>query len=324
MLGQTGRLVAGSVVFAALVGGLVSAQQPNPQSAIRPADRDRVTKSLKESGLNFEPSGSGWSTTFKGEHADSVAVFVALYGSLVTVQSQPVCTRPLSQAELSQLMALNFDHDLGKLGITENRLVALTEIELRSLDGPAVKKLATSVAIIADDAYGLLAGAGETAKSGAYAPLTGPAPSARQETIELLRGNARLRFDGSEWTRFKNPDDPADVIQYKQMGEDLFYKIVAERIEVPLDKFEDLFLAQVRTTDPKAKVLSRGHRTVNAANMLVLEVEAAVSGIPFVFVNHVYSSSAGTVQIIAWTSKNLVAEKGPAIDKLVSGFQVTK
>src|SRR4030095_16280927 len=115
----------------------------------------------------------------------------------------------------------------------------------------------------------------------------GPGPLARPASIDLLGGTSTLRFDGAEWTHYRNADDPADVMQYRQADGELFFKLVAERIEIALDKFEPLYLSQIKGIDPKAKIVRRGKRTANGRTLLVLEVEAEVSGISFVFVNHI-------------------------------------
>ncbi len=55
-----------------------------------------------------------------------------------------------------------------------------------------------------------------------------------------------------------------------------------------------------------------------------MEYEATVDGVPSVFVAHFFSDTSGTVQIIAWTGRNLLAEYRDTIERFVSGFEVAR
>ena len=55
-----------------------------------------------------------------------------------------------------------------------------------------------------------------------------------------------------------------------------------------------------------------------------MEYETTVGGVPFVFVGHFFSDTSGTVQIIAWTGRNLVDDYRDTIERFVSGFEVSR
>jgi hypothetical protein len=285
-------------------------------------NQERLTRLLKETRLDFTTSEKSFVVKFDGQRADSISVYVSVYEDLALIQSQTLWSASAASRQLEVLLRLNFDSDLVKLGISEDRLIALTETELRTLDATLLKRLIQNVADFADETYGTLAAADR--ESATYAALAAPPASGRAMTLDLLRGRASLRFDGSVWTQFYNPGEPSDIMQYKHDSEELFFKVTADRIEVPLDKIEDFNLTQMKAVDPKVRVARRGSRMVNGQRLVVLEIDATIDAVPFTFLGHYYSSDAGTVQIVAWTGRNLLNEKRPLVEAIVSGFQVRK
>ena len=93
---------------------------------------------------------------------------------------------------------------------------------------------------------------------------------------------------------------------------------------MPLEVMPDVALANAREVDPNVTAIREGSRVVNGVTMLFMEYEATVGGVPFVFVAHFFSDTSGTVQIIAWTGRNLLAEYRDTIERFVSGFEVSR
>ncbi len=54
-----------------------------------------------------------------------------------------------------------------------------------------------------------------------------------------------------------------------------------------------------------------------------MEYETTVGSVPFVFVANFFSDTSGTVQIIAWTGRNLLDDYRETIERFVSGFEVS-
>ena len=324
LIHTVGTLVAFLFLAGTASGQGAAAREPSATTAALAKGQARLAVLLKETRLDFTTSEDSSVVKFKGTNADAVSVYVKLYGDLVLVQTQTVWSQPLSANQLKQLLSLNFKNDLAKLAITEDRVIALTETELRTLDATFLKRILESVAALADDAYGALSTA--TSESEGYSALARSPAISQPVTLDLLRGLASLQFDGAAWRRFSNPGEPPDILQYSDRSQELFFKVISERFEVPVDKFEELAVSNLQAADAnsKARVIKRGWRTVNGERMLVLEIEAFSKGIPFVFINHYYSSPSGYVQIAMWTARNLLEEKRSEIDVLVSGFRVRK
>ena len=315
-----------------------SAESQGTAARVRPADpaergssgpaespvqrQQRLARLVKETGLDVSGE-KDWVVQFKGRNLQPVTVYLRVHEDLALIQSQTISPATAASDRLKDLLKLSFDTDLAKLGITEDKVVALSEVELKSLDGSLLRRLIESVASLADDAYGMLAPAPAT-ESATYSPLVSPRSGSATTKLDLLRGNASLTFDSTGWSQFNNPGEPSDIMQYRDDNTELFFKVIAERIQVPLENLEAINLKQMKNFDAQARVAKRGWRTVNGQRLLVLEFEASSEGIQFTFLGHYFSSEAGTIQIVAWTSRNLLAEKRPLIDAIVAGFHAKK
>ena len=100
--------------------------------------------------------------------------------------------------------------------------------------------------------------------------------------------------------------------------------MIAERTQISYDALEKMALTNARNADANARIAKKGWRMVNGEKLMVLEIEATSSGVPFVFYGHYYAGPAGTIQIVGWTAKNLLDEHRVTFDALVAGFQLKR
>jgi hypothetical protein len=136
----------------------------------------------------------------------------------------------------------------------------------------------------------------------------------------LYAGRAVLRFDPTEW-RKGNAKKPGET-ELEHVEGDVFFKVIAERIQVPIDQMPMIVLDNAHAVSPDAKITRQGFRTLNGVRVLWIELEGSASGIPFIYYYHVYSGPLGTVQLIGYTSKNLMNQYRSAIERLASGFEI--
>jgi S1-C subfamily serine protease len=291
-------------------------QGPQGQSP----QRGRVLQFLKATGFAFEAAGEGWRMQFKGDHA-TVWVDVLVHADLALVQSGPISSKPLTQAQMARVLSQNYQKDLVKAGLVNDELVTSAETELRTLDSSLLKRLIQNVASFADETFGELSAASPaTAGSAAatYGPLTGPDRTRRTESLDLNRGAATIRYETGAWQAF---GDKADA-QFRHQNGEAFFRIIAERTQMTFEGLEAQVVANARTADPQARIARKGWRTVNGERVMVLEIEATVTGIPIVYYGHYYTGTIGTIQIVGWTSRNLLDEHRVLFDGVASGLQI--
>ena len=277
---------------------------------------ERLQRLLKECGLTAERTEDSWVVVFKGTNASKVSVHISVYEDLAVIQSEAITSRALTPAEMTAMLEQSYQQDFVKMGLIKNQLHASTETEIRTLDARLLRRLIESIAEIADDTFGVLSAPATEATI--YPPLIGPSRLRRAETLELNRGIASLRYEGQAWKRF----GASESLQYMHTSDEAFFRVIAERVQIPIENLEDIALTNARTVDPNARVVKRGWRLVNGQRLMVLEIDLTLEKVPCAFYGHYYSGNSGTIQIVGWTAKNLLDEYRSAFDAVVSGFHL--
>ena len=98
--------------------------------------------------------------------------------------------------------------------------------------------------------------------------------------------------------------------------------IVAERSEIPAEALLGIAIENAKLVAPDALVTRRGSRLVNGVEVLCQEYQGTVEGVPIVYLGHFYSDSGGTVQILGYTTLNLIEELRDTVGQFVAGFVV--
>jgi len=284
-----------------------------------PTAKVDLAAAVRTSGLNLKQvDDSSWSITYRGDHLKTVTVDVSAVNDLVVTQSQ-VTADPIAHETLPKLLTLNFERDLVKVGIVDGtQLVALNETEGRLLDGPALKRIVLAVALFADDMAAVLR---DSVPLTTASSLASSVSTNGSSPLVLLQGQGRLRLDRSAW--LEEPSQEPGIQQFRNRTNDLWLRVIAERIEVPLDNLSDIVLKNIRETMPDVKVLKKAVRTVNGVRVLMLEFEGTSDGVPVSFLGHYYSGKAGTIHVIGWTGKNLMPEYRSNIENVVATLALT-
>jgi hypothetical protein len=83
-------------------------------------------------------------------------------------------------------------------------------------------------------------------------------------------------------------------------------------------------LANAQAVDPKAKVVFRDQRRVNGVDVRFLKIEADADAVPTAFWGCFYGGEYGTVQVVTYAAKTLLAERKDDFMELLNGFTVSK
>jgi hypothetical protein len=137
----------------------------------------------------------------------------------------------------------------------------------------------------------------------------------------VLDGHVQLAYDSGYWTK-KALDD--STLQFDNPTTDLHVRLVTNRIEAAEEDVPQIELANFRQLDPKAQITRSGFKTVNGVRMLLFEAEATIGGSLCSYYVHVYSDTAGTVELSGWTRKHLIDNGRGVFDELASGLTVQR
>lgn len=293
-------------------------------NAIDPVSVARLSEIVDASGLDFEQSSDGyWFTSFSGgTYLDQVAVAVYLASDTLVIVLGGVdgTTTELTALQLMSLLELNYDLSLAKVSFdTDGAIWPMAEAELRMLDGAGLALIADAVALATDEATGIVASSAAIPTE--EAPDLTRSESAGGASLPLLQGHIEIHYDPSEWTEM-TPLGPDVTNQYFHSSGELSVAVIAERVEIPGEAMLRVALENAEGAAPDVRATRRGSRLVNGVEVFFQEYQGTVEGISMTYLGHFYSDSNGTVQILAFTTSNLINVHRESIEQFVAGFVV--
>ena len=150
-------------------------------------------------------------------------------------------------------------------------------------------------------------------------PAKGINPKASAK-IEMLRGKAVVYYRPDRWQGLKEAQPGRYELTHRDG--DVNGLVIAERLQMPLDTLRSVALNNAREASSDIKVVREERRVVNGQEVLFLQLEGTISGIPIVFMGYYYSGTAGAVQIVAYTGQNLLKEYQADMLEFLGGFTV--
>lgn len=123
-----------------------------------------------------------------------------------------------------------------------------------------------------------------------------------------------------KWKFEKGESNDDAEYEMTRKGQDLYAMFIPERIEIPLEMFEEVAITNAQSVAPDIKVVEKEYRTVNGEKVLFMVMQGTLQGIKFVYYGYYASCDEGTVQFICYTSQNLLKDYRDDMDDLVNGL----
>ncbi len=123
-----------------------------------------------------------------------------------------------------------------------------------------------------------------------------------------------------KWHFKKATSNPAAEYQFKLKDGDLYAMLITEKVEIPLESLKTIALQNGRNAAPDLHIVHEEYRTVNGIKVLMMQMDGTAQGIKFSYLGYYYSSDAGSVQFISYTSQNLLEEYRKTSEELLNGF----
>ncbi len=286
-------------------------------------DLDRICKTLEKAG--FQPIASHKPSLSEDHDSSRPVAKKGIFGVVTgTIGAVLVVIAPMG------LSAKDLDRS-GRVGLAIIAVIGLVMgiISWRESRFQRTKRgwiLGTSVAILG--LIGFIAALDGLIAPDPDMPRPVPGPSASPAltkvpeftSVPLLNGRAVIRYDPALWHVDPTVTTPSGQFQYQHKSGEVWLKVVAERIEIPLERLVELNLAQIRQLDPNAQVTREGYREVNGSGMAYREVEATPSGVPLIYYIHYHSGPSGSIQFVGWTGRSLLGEHRSTIEQFLNGF----
>lgn len=144
---------------------------------------------------------------------------------------------------------------------------------------------------------------------------------------EVLKGKAgfyELWYNPNKWT--VEPNSPNPVVEYylihsNSEGQTM---VISERIPLPLETLKKAAIENAKRNAPDLRVTDEEHITVNGHRVLKMRMFGTLNSIPFAYYGLYWTGKAGALQVVSFTTQNLLQEFMPDFEALLSGLVITK
>jgi len=142
-------------------------------------------------------------------------------------------------------------------------------------------------------------------------------PRSSTASLPLKGDKMTVWYDPAKWMQ-QQSDDPTKIIFAHKDG-DVYALIIAERLAISEDALKAIAIKNARNVASEVNVVFEDHRIVNGVNLLCLKMLCTIQGIELIYYSYYYAGRAGTLQIITYTSPNLLGEYEQEMSDLLNG-----
>lgn len=151
----------------------------------------------------------------------------------------------------------------------------------------------------------------ESGKNSAKVPLEGG------------KGAYFVYYDDKKWHVTKPSGDSDAEYSFTHKEGDGYGMMIFERISIPLPNLKNIALDNARSVAPDARIISDDRVTVNGYDIMRLQMQGIIEGIPFTYYGYYASGSWGTLQFITYTSTPLFEEYKKDFTELLDGLNIS-
>ncbi len=134
--------------------------------------------------------------------------------------------------------------------------------------------------------------------------------------------NTSIYINPKTWSFKKPGDGSAREYTFQLKEKDAYGMLITERIGIPIESLKDLALKNARKAAPDLQVVKEEFRMVNGVKVLFMQMNGTLQGISFSYYGYYYSSRSGSMQLLTYTSENLLNEYKTNLEELLNGLVV--
>lgn len=138
--------------------------------------------------------------------------------------------------------------------------------------------------------------------------------------LKSKRLNVGFWVDTDKWRFEKNNRNSDAEYELKLKDGDLYGMVITEKVEIPLETFKTVAIANAKKAAPNARIVKEEYRNVNGHKVLLLQIHGTMQGIKFSYYGYYYSNKHGSVQFITFTSQAMHESYLSQAEKLLNGF----
>jgi hypothetical protein len=134
--------------------------------------------------------------------------------------------------------------------------------------------------------------------------------------------NVSIYINSKTWSFEKLEENNAREYQFQLKGKDAYGMLITERIGIPIEALRESALKNAKNAAPDIELVKEEFRMVNGVKVLFMQMNGTLQGISFSYYGYYYSSRSGSMQLITYTSENLLNEYKQSLEELLNGLSI--
>ncbi|KAK3582627.1 hypothetical protein CHS0354_024181 [Potamilus streckersoni] len=146
----------------------------------------------------------------------------------------------------------------------------------------------------------------------------------QNSTVKTVKGNRvdyLISFDTTKW---KIDNSEVGEYSFELLGKNAFAMMIAGRKKMSLENLEAIAVANAKSQAPNLKVVSRDQKKINGKDVLSIQMDGNIEGIPFTFYGYLYAGENAALQFMSYTVSKMFSEYKPDMESLLSGMVIAE
>ena len=128
-------------------------------------------------------------------------------------------------------------------------------------------------------------------------------------------------YDNTKWMMQPQGDDRGRF-QFKLKRGDAYAIALVEELNIPLATLKEAVLQNAKQAAPDVQLVSEETRTVNKKEVLCLQFDGTVKGIPFRYYGYYYGGKQGSIQLLTFTGRDLFTKYEQDLSDFLNGLEI--
>lgn len=142
--------------------------------------------------------------------------------------------------------------------------------------------------------------------------------------VKSSKLNMGIYLNPKKWAFKKSEASESAEFEFTLKNSDAYGMFIPERIEMPLEVLKTAALENAKSVAPDITIVKEEYRMVNGVKFFLMQMNGTVQGVKFTYLGYYYSYAKGTVQLITYTSQNLLSEYQKELEGLLNGLVITE
>jgi hypothetical protein len=148
-----------------------------------------------------------------------------------------------------------------------------------------------------------------------------PVGASIEAGIARFNGNMYLRFDPKKWKQMPAKEEGHYYFSYS-LG-DAYAVISPNPLPIPTDSFAEVALGSAKSTDRNGAIVAIEKKNVNGATVLFVKTATTFNKNPMIYCGYYYGGIHNSVQILTYTTKQLLPKYERDLMEFLNGFAVS-